>query len=84
MDFVTSNKHKGSGHGLISRIIREKDLFIGISGSEGSIRGGGYFNTQYFADPNEKVIGILMKQTRNTYEFTSQKFTHLVFGSVVE
>lgn len=84
MDFVTSNKHKGSGHGLISRIIREKDLFKGISGSEGSIRGGGYFNTQYFADPNEKVIGILMKQTRNTYEFTSQKFTHLVFGSVVE
>ena len=31
--------------------------------SAGTFFGDGGFNTQYFADPKEKIIGILMKQT---------------------
>ena len=37
----------------------------GGRGSTGSFSWGGYFNTQYFADPQEQIIGILMKQTQN-------------------
>jgi CubicO group peptidase (beta-lactamase class C family) len=33
-------------------------------GREGTFRWGGYFNTQYFADPEKQIIGILMKQTQ--------------------
>ena len=36
----------------------------GGHGSKGTFWLGGYFNTDYFADPEEKTIGILMKQTQ--------------------
>lgn len=35
-------------------------------GSVGTFDWGGYFNTQYFADPEENLIGILLKQTQGT------------------
>ena len=44
---------------------------------------GGYFNTQYFADPKEKLIGILMKQTPGpTSHNTAWKFRQLVFQAI--
>lgn len=33
----------------------------GGQGSEGSFEWGGAFNTQYFADPKEKIVGIILK-----------------------
>ncbi|MCB0685077.1 MAG: beta-lactamase family protein [Saprospiraceae bacterium] len=36
----------------------------GGNGSEGTFDWGGYFNTQYFADPDEELIGVIMKQTQ--------------------
>ena len=43
--------------------------------SVGTFTWQGGFNTQYFADPKEKIIGILMKQTfGNLYDSTYWKF----------
>jgi CubicO group peptidase (beta-lactamase class C family) len=51
----------------------------GGTGSEGTFSWGGYFNTSYFADPKEDVIGILMKQTQDTdRDDTQGKFSVLV------
>jgi hypothetical protein len=52
-------------------------------GSAGTFEWGGYFNTQYFADPKEGVIGILMKQTQGGSDQTTWKFRQLV-GQVVD
>jgi len=41
---------------------------MGGRGSIGTFEWGGYFNTQYFADPEEQLIGILMKQTQGRVE----------------
>lgn len=55
----------------------------GGSGSAGTFDWGGYFNTQYFADPEEQIIGIIMKQTQNVKnDNTGWKFRQLVFQSV--
>jgi hypothetical protein len=54
-------------------------------GSEGTLTWGGYFNTSYFADPKEKVIGVIYKQTFDIgNDPTSQRFRELVFQAVVE
>jgi CubicO group peptidase (beta-lactamase class C family) len=52
---------------------------MGGRGSNGTINWGGYFNTQYFADPKEEIIGILMKQTQDIKgDETGWKFRQLV------
>jgi CubicO group peptidase (beta-lactamase class C family) len=45
-------------------VLNEKGQAAGGQGSVGTFDWGGYFNTQYFADPKEKLIGVLMKQTQ--------------------
>jgi CubicO group peptidase (beta-lactamase class C family) len=51
----------------------------GGNGSAGTFRWGGYFSTSYFADPQEKVIGILFKQTQDAInDDTESKFSILV------
>jgi CubicO group peptidase (beta-lactamase class C family) len=55
----------------------------GGNGSTGTFRWGGYFNTSYFADPKENVIGILMKQTQESdRDDTEWKFSILVGQAV--
>lgn len=55
----------------------------GGNGSEGTFDWGGYFNTQYFADPKEQVIGLIFKQTQGPVnDETSWKFRQLVFQSI--
>ena len=44
----------------------------------GTFSGQGGFNTQFFADPKEDLIGILMKQTLNVSEDTHGKFLLLI------
>lgn len=52
---------------------------MGGRGSIGSFNWGGYFNTQYFADPKENIIGILMKQRQSIdSDNTAWKFRQLV------
>ncbi|MGF1587493.1 MAG: serine hydrolase domain-containing protein [Bacteroidales bacterium] len=52
-------------HGLAFGVLDQKGQDMGGRGSAGTFDWGGYFNTQYFADPMENTIGILMKQTRD-------------------
>ena len=73
----------GAYHGLAFEVIDEKGGNMGGRNSAGTFGWGGYFNTQYFADPKENVIGIIMKQTQgaNT-DSTGWKFRQLVGQSI--
>ena len=67
-------------YGLAFGVVTENGVAEGGIGSEGTFDWGGYFNTQYFADPKEKIIGILMKQTSQTSgDQTGWKFRQMVF-----
>jgi CubicO group peptidase (beta-lactamase class C family) len=72
----------GSGdrhYGLAFGVVTEQGRVTGGLGSPGTFDWGGYFNTQYFADPKEGTIGIIMKQTREQNDDeTAWKFRLLV------
>lgn len=69
----------GVYYGLAFGVLDQKGQSRGGRGSVGTFDWGGYFNTQYFADPLENVIGILMKQTTEIKsDETSWKFRQLV------
>ena len=72
-----------SYYGLAFGVVTDRGQTRGGSGSAGTFSWGGYFNTQYFADPKEGLIGILMKQTDGATEETGWKFPQLV-GQVVD
>ena len=70
-------------YGLAFAVQNKKGEEKGGSGSEGTFSWGGYFNTQYFADPKEQVIGIILKQTQDTRsDKTGWKFPILVSQSI--
>ncbi len=70
-------------YGLAFGVVTEKGQAKGGAGSPGTFDWGGYFNTQYFADPEEKTIGILMKQTQGTAsDATGWQFRILVGQAV--
>jgi CubicO group peptidase (beta-lactamase class C family) len=70
-------------HGLAFSVINKKGEDAGGSGSEGTFSWGGYFNTQYFADPKDQIIGIIMKQTLNIKgDETGWKFKQMVFQTL--
>jgi len=69
----------GSYYGLAFGVLDEIGAGMGGRSSVGTFEWGGYFNTQYFADPVENVVGILMKQTQDTWsDETGWKFRLLV------
>lgn len=73
----------GADYGLAFGIIDQHGEAMGGRGSAGTFNWGGYFNTQYFADPEENIIGILMKQTQGpTNDETGWKFRQLVGQAV--
>jgi len=73
----------GTYYGLAFGVIDQKGQDMGGRGSSGTFQWGGYFNTQYFADPKEKIIGILMKQTQGARsDNTGWKFRQLVGQAV--
>lgn len=52
-------------------------------GSEGRFSWGGYFNTNYWADPKEQVVVVLMKQTRGIpYDDSEAVFTRMVYQTI--
>lgn len=55
-----------SHHGLAFSVVTQKGQDKGGLGSAGTFEWGGYFNTKYFADPNEQVIGILFKHEKKS------------------
>jgi CubicO group peptidase (beta-lactamase class C family) len=73
----------GSYYGLAFGVVNERGQALGGEGSIGTFDWGGYFNTSYFADPKEQIIGILMKQTRGPVDDdTGWKFRLLVGQAV--
>ena len=74
----------GFGVGLAFGVVLDKDLKNGGTGTAGTISWGGYWNTSYFADPNDKVIGVIFKQTQNISDNSSNIFRRLVVSSVVK
>jgi CubicO group peptidase (beta-lactamase class C family) len=74
-----NDKHYGLAFGVVT----EGGESRGGIGSIGTFDWGGYFNTQYFADPQENVIGIIMKQTQGQVnDQTGWKFRQLVFQAI--
>ena len=72
-----------SYYGLAFSVITQEAQSIGGKGSAGTFEWGGYFNSQYFADPQEKTIAVLLKQTRNIKkDETGWKFNILVHQSI--
>lgn len=70
-------------YGLAFMVQTEKGEESGGNGSNGTFSWGGYFNTSYFADPEEQIIGILLKQTQKiTSDDTGKKFSILVGQSI--
>lgn len=66
-------------YGLAFGVITSEGQDAGGQGSEGTFSWGGYFNTDYFADPREQTIGVIMKQTRGPVnDDSSWKFRLLV------
>ena len=59
-------ENAGRFYGLAFGVVDQKGQALAGKGSIGTFDWGGYFNTQYFADPKEKIIGVLMKQTQDT------------------
>mgnify|MGYP000085429581 CR=1 FL=1 len=77
--FGEGRKHYGLAFGVVT----QEGQDAGGEGGEGTFDWGGYFNTQYFADPKEKIIGVLMKQTQgSTGDETGWKFRQMVFAAV--
>lgn len=53
--------------------------------SEGSFEWGGIFGTSYWADPKEKIIGLLMTQKfPNSYADLPEKYKVLVYQALVK
>jgi CubicO group peptidase (beta-lactamase class C family) len=77
--FDFPNRHHGLAFGVTTGAGEAK----GGNGSEGTFDWGGYFNTQYFADPKENVIGLIFKQTQGPVnDVTGWKFRQLVFQTI--
>lgn len=70
-------------YGLAFGLTGKKGAAKGGNASEGSFWWGGYFNTNYFADPQEDVIGIIMKQTQGlSVDNTTWRFKNLIMQAV--
>ena len=70
-------------YGLAFGVVTSDGQDAGGQGSKGTFDWGGYFNTQYFADPEENIIGILMKQTQGPVnDQTGWKFRQMVFSAI--
>ncbi len=73
----------GRYYGLAFGVLDLNGQNQGGQGGIGTFDWGGYFNTQYFADPGEQIIGIIMKQTRGPVDDqTRWKFRQLVGQAV--
>jgi len=72
-----------SKYGLAFGLVTENGQNKGGKGSAGTFDWGGYFNTSYFADPKENVIGLIFKQTQGPVnDITGWKFRQLVFQTI--
>jgi CubicO group peptidase (beta-lactamase class C family) len=77
------DKSADSHLGLAFSVENQGGQDKGAKGSIGTFGWGGYFNTQYFADPKEKLIGIIMKQTQGPVnDETGWKFRQMIWQTI--
>ena len=70
-------------YGLAFSVVNADGIAFGGEGGLGTFDWGGYFNTQYFADPEEDLVGILMKQTQGaSSDQTGWKFRQMTFAAI--
>jgi CubicO group peptidase (beta-lactamase class C family) len=70
-------------YGLAFGVSNEKAVSKGGQGGARTFGWGGYFNSQYFADPDEQILGVILKQTKNQKgDDTSWQFKQLVFQAI--
>jgi CubicO group peptidase (beta-lactamase class C family) len=82
-DLMSGGKPGDTYYGLAFGVLTQSGQDKGGRGSRGTFDWGGYFNTQYFADPKEQVIGVLMKQTQgNVSDDTGDRFRRLVMQAI--
>ena len=72
-----------SYYAMAFSVTTQKGQDKGGNGSAGTFRWGGYFSTNYFADPNEDVIGVLMKQTQDANNDDTEWKFNLLVGQAV-
>jgi CubicO group peptidase (beta-lactamase class C family) len=79
-DLWNADRYHGIGFGVVT----DKGVAMGGMGSKGTFDWGGYFNTQYFADPETGIIGLIFKQTSGAGngDETGWKFRQMVFALV--
>lgn len=73
------NNQYGLGFGLET----EKNDYLDIS-SVGSFRWGGAFNTQYWADPKEKLVGVIYLNMYGGNRYTTDKFKVFTYQAIVD
>ncbi len=71
-----------SSHGLAFGLLNQAGEDKGAKGSTGTFEWGGYFNTNYFADPKEKIIGVIMKQTQSSGDNLNNLFRQIIYQSI--
>lgn len=70
-------------YGLAFRVVTPESQDQGGMGSIGTFSWGGYFNTSYFADPEEGLLAMIFKQTRgDTGDKTAWKFAQMTFAAI--
>ncbi len=74
----TGPMHFSLGFSVVNPIGHDRGL-----GSVGKFNWGGYFNTNYFADPKEKIVAVLMKQTQQLTGDTSEAtFIRMIYQAL--
>jgi len=72
-----------TSYGLVFELVTRKGQDAGGMGSTGTFDWGGYFNTQYFADPKEKLTGVILKQTSGKVDDeTGWKFRQMAEAAI--
>ncbi len=74
----------GEYYGLAFGVTNAIGQAKGGQGSEGTFFWGGYFNTAYFADPKEGIIGILFRQTQNAGSENTNKIFNILVQQAID
>ncbi|QHT69566.1 beta-lactamase family protein [Rhodocytophaga rosea] len=90
VELLTASNQTGDLYGggnthfsLAFSVVTPKGHDRGGAGSVGTFSWGGYFNTNYFADPKEKIVAVLMKQTQNAAgDNSSAMFTQMIYQAI--
>jgi CubicO group peptidase (beta-lactamase class C family) len=77
-------KDSDSYYALAFSVLTSRGQDKGGSGSTGTFSWGGYFNTSYFADPEENTIGLLFKQTSGDVDDDSGWKFRILVGQAID